>query len=239
VREVGNNVRSDPLPEAPPGTRLAEVTRRAFLRRSAGVIGVASVGGLVGCSGRDDAQVFSSSSSSSSSSTTPTAAASTDGSSSTGTSGAALPASAQLAVTFTYAPTASGGRVNNPYIAAWVEDADSTLVKTLAVWYKQGRDARYLADLTSWSATDDSSSDVSTVSGATRTPGDYRLLWDGTDVDGVRAPLGEYVVAIESAREHGPHSLVRQSITLGDRPFHTALADDGELSGAAVEYRVS
>jgi hypothetical protein len=233
---------TDPWPDAPPDSRLAAVSRRAFLQRSTGLIGVVAFGGLAACGASDDAQAFKSSPSAATTATTTAGAANSTASSATSvpsTDTNSLPGSAQLAVAFTYAPTASGGRVNNPYIAVWIEDASSALVKALAVWYKTGKDAHYLSELTAWTDTDGSSSALSTVSGATRTPGDYSLLWDGTDLDGKRVATGDYFVAIESAREHGPHSLIRQSLSLADQPFTTNLSSNGELTGAAADYRIA
>ena len=83
------------------------------------------------------------------------------------------------------------------------------------------------------------STELAAVSSATRTPGDYALVWDGSDGDGTRVPVGQYFVCIEAAREHGPYSLIRQAVDIGSDAFTTDLPSDGELSGASADYRLA
>ena len=128
---------------------------------------------------------------------------------------------------------------HRPYVAVWIEAPSETLVSVLGVWYQSGRKEKYLAELSRWSATGASATALDTVSSATRTPGDYQLVWDGTDLDGARVPTGDYVICIESAREHGPHSLIRQSVALGAEAASVTLTDDGELSGATADYHLA
>jgi hypothetical protein len=232
---------SDSLPEGPPGSRFANVSRRAFLQRSAAAAGLLAIGGLSACSGGNgDTKVFSSATSTS----TPAASAGATAAGGPATSATAapsattLPAAAKLAVSFTYTSDSFGGRVNNPYIAVWIEDSKGDLVRALAVWYKSDK-VRYLSELQEWSATSGSDSALAAVSGATRTPGGYDLVWDGTNLDGTRADTGQYFVCIESAREHGPYSLIRQEITVGSAPSNTPLPSNGELTNAGADYRVA
>ncbi|MBV9953166.1 MAG: DUF2271 domain-containing protein [Acidimicrobiia bacterium] len=227
---------SDRLPEAPPGSRLEEVSRRAFLRGGATVIGLTAVGGLAACGGGGSGDQALASTTSTTAATSTTSATSTTATADE--SAGAVPAAAKLAVSFTYTPSGVGGRVNNPYIAVWVEDKGGELVRALAVWYEAAK-SRYLSELAEWSTTSGSSAALTAVSGATRTPGGYQLLWDGTNLSGTRVAPGAYFVCIESAREHGPHSLIRTSLTLGDQPQKLALPSDGELSDANATYSVT
>jgi hypothetical protein len=240
----------------PPGSRYAAVTRRAFLARSAG-FGVAAAFGLAAC-GHNDADVFArgaandtpgAGSSAPKATTTTTARASTTpttrGSSSTPTTSAPPTTSAgsasklgDLAVHFTYAASGGRGRVNNPYVAVWIEDTSGTLVDTLGLWYLQNQKGRrYLNELRRWSSVD--GDPVDTISSATRTPGDYALLWKLVDSDGKSVGAGDYVICIEAAREHGPYSLIQQTFTLGSAPFTSDLASQGELSRATITYPAS
>jgi hypothetical protein len=226
-----------------PGRRLAELSRRAFLTRSvqAGAATLA-VGLVAGCStsGRGDAATFSSGSSTTTSTTTPTTAGSSTSAASGGTSpttggAAGTLAGSELTVRFTYTTADAGGRIQNPYVAVWIEDEAGALVKALGLWFGQdGEGSRYLNELRRWYSVDGSQDTVDTVSSATRTPGDFSLVWDGTAHDGSAAPVGTYFTCIEAAREHGPYSLIRQSVDLGTTDVKTDLPDDGELSGASV-----
>jgi hypothetical protein len=139
-----------------------------------------------------------------------------------------------MGVRFTYKVATSGGRVNNPYVAVWIEDTSGALVDTLGLWYLQSqKGTRWLNELRRWYSVDGS---TDTTSSATRTPGDYALVWDLKDSEGQTVAPGSYFVCIEAAREHGPYSLIRQSFTLGATPFKTDLPAQGELTNASISY---
>lgn len=151
-----------------------------------------------------------------------------------------LPTGAEVLVAFTYLVGESREKVENPYVAVWIEDADGELVSTLALWYKQSdKGSEWLADLSRWTRVDGSRSSIVSLSGSTRKPGDYTLAWDGTDMYGKPVTQGEYHVCVETAREHGPHSLMRESVVFGSQPFQTALAPDGELVAGSVTMVVA
>lgn len=150
--------------------------------------------------------------------------------------GATLADSAELTIDFTFTPSGDG-RVRNPYIAVWVEDASGSLVRTISLWYRAD-ESKYLRELSRWNSVDGSDATLDTVSGATKAAGSYSLVWDGTDTDGARVAQGDYVVCIEAAREHGPYELVTAPITLGGESFELDLGADGELTAAVVQFVV-
>ena len=76
------------------------------------------------------------------------------------------------------------------------------------------------------------------MTGATRPAGTYAVTWDGTDTEGNRVPSGDYVVYVEAAREHGPHSLSSGNIELGSAKTSVSFADSEELSAVAANYTV-
>lgn len=152
--------------------------------------------------------------------------------------GAVFPADAEVEIGFTYAAS-STGRVNNPYIAVWVEDTDGNLVRTVSVWFEQSqKGTRWLRDLRQWAALAADVEIDSTVTGATRAPGEYSLVWDGTDDAGNPVAQGQYVLLIESAREHGPYQTTSATITVSDEGFAVTMPDDGELVGASATMTV-
>ena len=136
-------------------------------------------------------------------------------------------------ISFSYTAADSSGRVRNPYVAVWAEDAAGDLVALIGVWYST-RDAKYLRDLTDFTAasTDVDVDQVAAVSGATRAAGQYRLAWDGHGLDGA-ALTGPHTLWVEAAREHGPHSVTNGPITL-PATGPTTVAGNGELSDVAV-----
>lgn len=239
-------------------SRFEHVSRRAFLRRSAafGAVAVGATGLLAAC-GTDDAAVFSQRTAAGDDTTSTTGAAttSTDGTAGTTTqdaattaTGDALPSGAELVVDFTFAASSSDGGdrggVKNPYIAVWIEDAAGEMVRTVSLWLMSGKGERWWSDLVRWYEQDQARvaaggvATSDTITGATRTPGDYSVAWDGTGYDGAVVARGDYFVCIEAAREHGPYELVRESVTLDDTGFTTSLGGNGELTNAEVTYVV-
>lgn len=139
--------------------------------------------------------------------------------------------SANVEISFTYSPTAEG-KNENPYIAVWVEDANGELVQTIAAWYLQSpKGQRWLRDLRKWSSL---SHGFATTTGATRSPGQYALLWDGKDLTGNLAEIGTYTLYIESAREKGPYSITSAQLTIGSGNSSIALPDATEIHKATA-----
>ncbi|MFC4639468.1 DUF2271 domain-containing protein [Deinococcus hohokamensis] len=139
-----------------------------------------------------------------------------------------------LDITFTVA-TQAGGRVKRPYVAVWIEDAQGSTVRNLTVWVQQNRrNPRWLAELRRW--TRQNSGLLDTVSSATRNPGTYAVAWDGKTDKGTLAPQGTYYVCVETAREHGPYSLVREKLTVGSAAFKKALGANNDIEAVNVSF---
>jgi hypothetical protein len=136
-----------------------------------------------------------------------------------------------------------GFRYNRPYIAVWLENAAGKPVRTLGLWYQTGRGERWLEHLTRWfdaeasrKSTDGGDLTV-TISGPTREPGKYKLVWDGKNDKKALVDQGEYFICIESAREHGPYQLIRERLEVAAAPFNKALTGNDEIKGVSVAYR--
>ena len=190
------------------------VTRRGFLARSAAAALSLALGGMLG-----------------------RAAAAAPASTS---SRAKWNAADELAVSFTTQPGSSGfGRVQRPYVAVWIEDSAGKPIRTLSLWMlTPPRGTRYLQDLTRWySAASADSAMLPTTTSPTPTPGSYTVVWDGKTDKGVLAAQGDYFVCVESAREHGPYSLVRSKVSVSGTPFKQKLGSDSEIKDVSVELR--
>jgi Predicted periplasmic protein (DUF2271) len=139
-------------------------------------------------------------------STAPAAAAAK----STAAGGAVFDATKELAISFSYVADTTGGggpaggnppgggnaplgggpgggRVNNPYVAVWIENAESLPVRTISLNYQIGRGDRWLNELQRWFRNEQvrlsrgGASAIETISSATRVPGAYKVVWDGLD----------------------------------------------------------
>ncbi|HBX82768.1 MAG: DUF2271 domain-containing protein [Propionibacteriaceae bacterium] len=196
-------------------SRYSQVTRRAFL----GGLSVAAIATVTACSSTSST---SSSSASSSSSTTGASAAAT---------GPALPTTAKATVAWTFA---SSSAQKNPYMAVWIEDANGSFVKTVALYHKANGD-NWLNTLTRWYSV---SGGTNTTTSGTVPAGSFTASWDGSTASGARAVQGNYYVCVESVVEHGSESLVRQQVAFATTAAKTTLTAAGEITAASVDYTV-
>ncbi len=209
------------------------VSRRTVLFGTAGAVFLAACGNDSALLNETSADSSSTTAGESASETSVVSAETADTTTDVGDGATTGTAAAEMVVSFAYTMSSTGKQVN-PYIAVWLEDSNGDLVDTIAVWFLQGgKGTEWLSDLSAWySDVAAAGADYSTVSGATRVAGAYSVSWQGSDGSGV--PVGDYFINIESARENGPTSLVRQAITVAGAAS-VELADDGELSAASVE----
>jgi len=127
------------------------------------------------------------------------------------------------------------GRARRPFIAVWIEDEDRKPVKRIAVWYNK---PRWLPDLRSWfAAKREVEFDAASVTGATRSSGEYTLVWDGKNDRGEYVPLGKYTVFIEAAREHGTYQLIKQEMKFDGKAKSQTLSGGEEMTAASLVYK--
>jgi hypothetical protein len=149
----------------------------------------------------------------------------------------------ELAVDLEIAPQ-EGFRYHRPYVAVWIEDANGRPVRTLSAWVNtSGRGPRYIRELRRWFSMEREQEEaggpdlITTVSSATRLPGQYTVTWNGRDDRGNVVDQGNYRVLIEAAREHGSYQLMQQDLALGAKPVAADLGSNEEIGRARVEYR--
>ena len=132
----------------------------------------------------------------------------------------------------------SFGFAKRPYLAAWIEDAKRANVRTIALWYGK---PRYLNELRAWSRTQDGSpfqraSVVSSISGATRGPGNYTIYWDGKDSAGKFVNAGRYTVYLEVVREHGTYQLMKKEMNFDGTPSQAQFPANTEVAASSFDY---
>ncbi|WP_338875913.1 DUF2271 domain-containing protein [Spirosoma sp. SC4-14] len=126
------------------------------------------------------------------------------------------------------------GRSHRPFVAVWVEDESGKPVRQLALWYNK---PRWLHDLREWYTLNVNSDAAASVTSATRSPGEYTLVWDGKDDQGQFVKQGKYTVMIEAAREHGTYQLIRQTMDFNGKTKQQTLNGNVEVAAAALDYR--
>ncbi|CAM8630586.1 COG3656 Predicted periplasmic protein [Acidimicrobiia bacterium] len=209
-------------------SRYEAISRRSMLAGTA-ALGAALAIPALGCGGNNDKSVFGTS-------TTQGGSPATTGTGPlTTASGPLFPEGGEMIVDFTFATTEAGA-IKNPYIAVWIETPEGALAKTVSFWFQQTAEGKkYLSDMRKWFAA--TSGDTPSNSGATRLPGAYSVVWDGTNEGGQPVAQGDYVVYIEAAREDGPYQVISQPISIGTASFNDQLTPKGELTTASIAYK--
>lgn len=127
------------------------------------------------------------------------------------------------------------GRARRPFVAVWIEDENHKPVRRIAVWYNK---LRWLPDLRSWyAAKREVEFDAASTTGATRSAGEYTLVWDGKNDAGEYVPFGKYVVFIEAAREHGTYQLIKQEMKFDGKAKSQTLPGGEEMTAASLVYK--
>ena len=145
--------------------------------------------------------------------------------------------SMELTMNFELAP--KGGSAKFPFVAAWVEDADRFQIRTIAVWYREGR---YITEMKAWYRSDrvramaEGKEIVRSVSSATRGPGKYSFKWDGKDNEGKPVKAGKYTVYLEVARELGTYQLMKKEMDFSGKPQEMQFPANTEVAGASFVY---
>jgi FAD:protein FMN transferase len=134
------------------------------------------------------------------------------------------------------------GNYYRPYVAVWMADLDGVPVRTLALWVQQSSN-RYSGELRRWFIDEGTRQNlyggdlVPTVSSATRPAGRYVVVWDGLDDQGRPAPVGDYLLNVESSRQQGYYVLIREPVTLGVQAFEASFPGSRDVGEVAVAYR--
>lgn len=153
--------------------------------------------------------------------------------------GAAPLPSGDLTVSITL-PRINSASYHRPYVAVWIERPDQTAVRTLSVWYDTGLPAGegkdWLKDIRTWWRKDGRGLTLPAdgVSGPTRAPGTQTVTIPAARLRDL--PAGNYVLAVEAARELGGRELVRVPFRLG--AANTA-SGTGETELGAVRVSVA
>ncbi len=127
------------------------------------------------------------------------------------------------------------GRFRRPFVAVWIEDENHKLIRRIAVWYNK---SRWLPELRYWyDAQRKSELDLNSIASATRSAGNYSLVWDGKNDAGQFVNQGKYTVFIEAAREHGSYQLMKQEMNFNGKVRDQSLSGNEEITSASLAYR--
>lgn len=146
---------------------------------------------------------------------------------------------ADLSVTLAL-PQLNVAEYHRPYVAIWIERPDQSFVANLSVLYDQKKrdngGTKWLKDMRQWwrKSGRELQMPVDGVSGATRAPGEHTLSYAGAKAPLDKLPAGDYVIAVETAREAGGRELVRVPFKWPAKTAQTTSAEGKEELGAVT-----
>lgn len=132
-------------------------------------------------------------------------------------------------------PKVTTAKYRAPYVTVWITDSQKKLVRTLAVWGKESKwiDSNYVW----WRRYGRNLPNLDTVAKPSRQPGQYSLSWDGKDDRGQPVVAGQYIVHIETAREHGEHTYQTLPLSVVPQPSNGLLPAKPEIGPVNLQYR--
>jgi FAD:protein FMN transferase len=121
-------------------------------------------------------------------------------------------------------------RMDRSYVAFWVEDLSGKLVRAIVLW---GNKSKYHAELMGfWKITGGDQALLYKVTRATRSPGSYKVVWNGLDDQGKPVPKGSYRIVVETNRWHGDYAKTSATIACGSEPATVSLPDQSVNYGS-------
>ena len=149
-------------------------------------------------------------------------------------SSAKWPAGYQAVIDLTI-PKINVEKYRAPYVSVWVTDANKKIVRTLAVW---GKDERWInSNYVWWKRYGRQMTNLDAVAKPSRHPGNYKLAWDGKDDNGRAVAAGQYIVHIETTREHGDHSYQTMNLNVGNKASKQRLAAQAEIGAVNLNFQ--
>ena len=131
-------------------------------------------------------------------------------------------------------PLTSGRSKKRPYVAVWVEDSSNRLVRVLAIWAGKSKYNSTLS--TFWDRVGGNFQLFRAVTRATRSAGNYDLVWDGLDNARKPVALGSYRITVETNQEDGTYAKQTGTIEIGASPASTTLPATTNFDAVVVRY---
>lgn len=131
-----------------------------------------------------------------------------------------------------------GPKVKDPnrksYVAIWATNSSNDRVRTIAVWGNQPKHIHEHAEW--WKEAKRDVAWANSVSRATRSPGQYRIDWDGLDDHQKPLPQGNYTIHVEVTREYGDHEVQTIQVNCGKFPAQYSLPATSESDETKIVY---
>lgn len=145
----------------------------------------------------------------------------------------------ELLITFEFGDPGGGMPSRRPFVVAYIDDADANPVRTVGLWALK---APWIRELGRWMRGERArraahGGDLVLSAAPTRSPGRYRVLWDGKDDQGAWVEQGQYFVCLETIRQGSSSYFTRQPFTFESTPFQGEMDDYGAFRDIQLDYR--
>ena len=149
-------------------------------------------------------------------------------------SSAKWPAGYQAVIDLTI-PKVATDKYRAPYVSVWVTDENKKLVRSLAVW---GKHEKWInSNYVWWRRYGRQMTNLDAVAKPSRQPGNYKLAWDGKDDHGKPVAAGNYIVHIETSREHGDHSYQTMDLEVKAKASNKQLPAQTEIGAVKMNFQ--
>lgn len=142
-------------------------------------------------------------------------------------------AKVQLTLDYTI-PQLNERGYERPYVAVWISDMRGRFIRNLLLL---GAEQSWASNNSRW--WNSTTRRVDSITRPTRGPGEYQLVWDGVDYEGIVLPPGEYLLNIEAAREGGDHTYKRVQFMLGEGTQTIEEAGEDEIGDFSVTIEMT
>jgi hypothetical protein len=137
-------------------------------------------------------------------------------------------------LTFTYTPVAHSGNWGEKHVlAVWIQDNTDSFIRTKFRYWGSGTDDH----LPNWEANSNGNI-TDAVTGATLTSYSTKsFTWDGTDLDGILLPDGDYKITIEECWSHGPSNVTKSfTFTKNETGSQLTPEDDADFTDVIIDW---
>jgi hypothetical protein len=137
-------------------------------------------------------------------------------------------------LTFSYTPVEHTGTWGTKHVlAVWIQYDSDDFIRTKFRYWGNGTDDH----LPNWKANSNENITDATT-GATLTSYSTRsFTWDGTDLDGILLPDGDYKVTIEECWSHGSSNVTKSfTFSKNETESHLTPEDDADFTAVALDW---
>jgi len=137
-------------------------------------------------------------------------------------------------LTFSYTPVEHTGTWGTKHVlAVWLQNSSDEFIRTKFRYWGNGTDDH----LPNWKANSNENITDATTGATLTSYSTKSFTWDGTDLDGILLPDGDYKVTIEECWSHGSSNVTKSFIfTKNASEYHLSPDDDADFTAVVIDW---